>query len=142
MGAVEALACDAPPFADRALARLRDWPALRVLPAEGGGVGLAAGARQVVHLHRGHEAEVYLSKPAICRMRAALADSPQVRFAAGGDWVRVGLRSDCDVALLESLVSVAIAAHAAGRRVTPWHRVAPCPASVRTRGMLATARSA
>ena len=111
MGAVEALARDAPPFADRALARLRDWPALRVLPAEGGGVGLAAGARQVVHLHRGHEAEVYLSKPAICRMGAALADSPQVRFAAG-------------------------------RRVTPWHRVAPCPASLRTRGMLATARPA
>ncbi len=141
MRPVEALACDAPPFADRALVRLREWPALHVLSTEGGGVGLAAGARQVVHLHRGHEAEVYLSRPAVCRMGAALADSPQVRFAAGGDWVRVGLRSDRDVALLESLVSVAIQVHAAGR-TTRWHRVAPCPTSLRARGVLVTARSA
>ena len=86
----------------------------------------ATGDRQILHLHCADEAELYLTWPVIQRMTAVLEDSPQVRFDHGGDWLRVRLYSTSDVALLASLASVAIRAHAqAGRE--PRDRDSPCP---------------
>jgi len=126
MGGVDALRGGGPPFGGRALARLREWPALRALRAEGGGAALAAGSRQIVHLHRADEAELYLTWPVIERMSAALAGSVHMWCVPGEDWARVLLHSDTDVSVLESLVSVAIQAHSrAGRR--PGPRTSLCP---------------
>ena len=122
----------------RALTELREWPALRVIPADGGGAALAAGPRPIVHLHGSDAAEVYLTWPAIWRLGAALAGSQQVRFARGADWVRVGLWSGSDVELLASLVSVAIQAHSLDNSRLR-HRGATCPWLSRARAALVPA---
>jgi hypothetical protein len=114
-------------YADRAVQQLRRWPTLTVRPADyGSGRGLALSMRQIVHLHAGNEAEVYLTWPVAERMSEALDASGRVTTAAGDDWVRVQLDSDNDVALLISLVSVAIKANAPAAW-EPHRRVASCP---------------
>jgi hypothetical protein len=118
-----------PPFADRALAALRHWPALTECPADSGaGIGLAAGSLQIVHLHLADEAELYLTWPVILRLGVALAGTRQVRFAPGDDWVIARLATEGDVTTLTSLVSVAIQANALAAR-QPGHPPAPCPRS-------------
>jgi hypothetical protein len=115
-------------FASRALEQLREWPALKVCRAEcGAGMGLAVSAGQIVHLHRPDEAELYLTWPVIRRLSAALADTEQVRFSAGGDWI--WLRLDCasDVRLLVSLVSVAIQANTQIAHQPRYRCHTPCP---------------
>lgn len=114
-------------FADRAVEQLCDWPALTVCRAGGGsGEGLALGARQIVHLHGRDEAEVCLTWQMVRRMSGVLLECGRVRLEPGGDWVRVRLDNDRDVALLVSLVSVAIKANISAAR-EPHHAVAACP---------------
>ena len=124
------------PPAERVLAQLCEWPALRAVPAPDGGAALAAGDRQILHLHSADEAELFLTWPVIQRLAAVLADSPQVRFEHGGDWLQVRLYSTSDVALLASLASVAIQAHTPAVR-EPGDRDSPCPQAVVADSMLA-----
>ncbi|REE94711.1 luciferase family protein [Thermomonospora umbrina] len=98
-------------YADRVMARLESWPSIRRGRAEcGDGIGLGAGACQVVHLHSGDQAELLLTGPVIERLREVLVDSGRVTVPPGGDWVRVGLHTDSDVALVVTLASLAIRA--------------------------------
>lgn len=114
------------PAVERALSQLREWPALCAVPVPDGGAALAAGDRQILHLHSADEAELFLTWPVIQRLAAVLADSLQVRFERGGNWLQVRLCSVSDVALLASLVSVAIQAHAQACRA-PGDRDSSCP---------------
>ena len=82
---------------------------------------------------------MYLTWPVIRRMAAVLADTPQVRFDHGGDWLRVSLYSTSDVALLASLASVAIQAHTPAVR-EPGDRDSPCPQAAGADSMLALSR--
>ncbi len=94
-------------LAGRALQQLGAWPALHACR---GVDGLAVDSRQIVAVHRADQAEVYLTRPAITRMRKALVASGRVVVRPDSDWVSVHLECDSDVALLASLVSVAIKA--------------------------------
>jgi hypothetical protein len=101
-------------LADKVITEVTAWPAVSVTRADcGNGIGLTAGAHQIVHLHESERAQVRLTRPVIERMEDALADSGQVQLDGGGDWVSVRLAGDTDAALLVSLVSVAIKACAA-----------------------------
>lgn len=114
-------------FADRALEALRQWPALTECRADcGTGTGLAVKSLQIVHLHRPDEADLYLTWPVIMRLSAALADSGQIRFVPGDDWLRVRLQTDGDVTMLMSLVSVAIQANAVGTQRADYRQHVPC----------------
>lgn len=98
-----------PSFADRALDELREWPALKVCDADcGAGVGLAVRDRQIAYLRGPGQAQLRLTWPVIERLSAVLADSEQVWFIPGSDWIRLRLESDSDVRLLVPLVSLAI----------------------------------
>ena len=100
-------------YADRALEHLREWPGLQVCGAgQGTGIGIAVSSRQIVQLRRPDQADLCLTWPVVRRLGAALADSGQVQFEPGDDWIRVRLGVASDLALLESLVSVAIQANA------------------------------
>lgn len=98
-------------FADRLVNRLSTWPAVSVAPADCGiGLGLRVGPRQVLHLHSADEAELLLTRPVVERLGDALVKSGRVAVQPAGDWVRVALNTDSDVALALSLASVAIKA--------------------------------
>jgi Family of unknown function (DUF5519) len=140
MGYVDAVRDGGPSFAGRALARMREWPALRSCEADGGaGMALAAGSQQVVHLHRAGEAEVCLTWPVIERLSAALADSGVMGIFPGDDWLRLPLLSDQDVELLGCLASVAI--HRASAEGED-RDVSACPESASARFALAYAQPA
>jgi Luciferase len=99
-------------YADRALEQLRKWPALRVGETGCGvAIGVAAGPAEIVHLHQPDEARLCLTRPVIERLSGALDGNDQVQAEPDSDWIRVRLHSDGAVALLVSLVSVAIQAH-------------------------------
>ena len=99
-------------FADRALEELREWPALQIRDADcPAGVSLAAGPRQIVHLHWPGEAELCLTWPVIERLSVALAGSDRAWFGVGSDWIHLRLECDSDVRLLVPLVSLAIQAN-------------------------------
>lgn len=101
-------------FGDRVFEELRGWPALAVRRAEcGEGPALAAGDRQLLHLHSGDQAALRLTWPVIQRMGAALLACDSVTLAHHEDWLRVRLDSASDGKMLVSLVSVAIQANAA-----------------------------
>lgn len=137
---VDAVRDGGPSFAGRALARMREWPALRTCEPDGGpGVALAAGARQVVHLHRAGEAEICLTWPVIERLSAALADSGVTGIFPGDDWLRLSLLTDQDVELLGCLASVAIHRAGAGGG---GREVSACPESASARFALAYAQPA
>lgn len=119
--------------ADRVVAKLTSWPAVSVVRADcGHGVGVRVDQRQVLHLHNGDEAELRLTRPVIERLGDTLLDSGRVAVQPGGDWVRIPLTTESDVALVVSLTSVAIKAAAAepvspcgavpSERNVPWRR--------------------
>lgn len=113
-------------YADRAVDQIRGWSALRMCRADSGGRAFALGRRQIMHLHCPDEAEVLLTWPVARRLGAVLLESGRARFDLDGEWVRIGLDSDSDVALLVSLLSVAIKANtpvSGGFR----NRGVPCP---------------
>jgi Family of unknown function (DUF5519) len=110
-------------FADRALEQLRSWPALdSPVPDDQIPATLLAGGQLVVAVQRPDEADLHLTWPVIERISEALLTTGQVRFEPDSDWVRVHLGCDTDIAVLTSLVSLAIqastqpAAAAAGSR--------------------------
>lgn len=114
-------------FADRAIEQLRHWPSLTVCRADSGnGRGVALSTRQIVHLHGGGEAEIYLTRPVVQRMAEVLLGSGRVAMSPDDDWVRVRLDSDGDVRLFTSLVSVAIKASAQSPH-EPHRPIASCP---------------
>lgn len=106
--------CEQGSLAGRLTRQLDAWPAVHADRAECGlGTGFAAAHRaggQIVHLHGGDEAELYLTRPVIDRLGAALRESGRVSVSPGGDWVRVRLDTESDVRLVMSLASVAIKA--------------------------------
>ncbi|MCW2889474.1 MAG: hypothetical protein QOE54_435 [Streptosporangiaceae bacterium] len=121
-------------YTDRVIAQVTSWSSVSAGRAECGmGVGLSVNTRQIVHLHSQGGAHVRLTRPVILRMEDALLHSGRVEMEPSEDWVSVRLDSDSDVALLLSLVSVAIKATAAeppgvARRAAPQ-----CPAAAHGR---------
>ena len=108
--------------------QLDAWPAVRGGQAECGlGTGFSTTAHragaQIVHLHGGGDAQVYLTRPVIARLGDALFESGRVTLAEGGDWVRVRLDTESDVALAMALASVAIQADAGESRE---ETISPC----------------
>ncbi|MEV5575848.1 luciferase family protein [Spirillospora sp. NPDC052269] len=104
----------------RLLAQVRSWPDVAVVRADCGlGTALAAGGRQVLHLHGGDEVEFRLTRPVLDRLGEALAGSGRVRVRPGGEWVAVRLDTDSDFALALSLTSVAIKATGTVRDPAP-----------------------
>jgi hypothetical protein len=101
-------------LAGRLTRQLDAWPAVHAARAECGlGTGFSAAHRaggQIVHLHGGDEAELYLTRAVIARLGDALRESGRVTVTPGGDWVRVRLDTESDVRLVMSLASVAIKA--------------------------------
>ncbi|MFD3539880.1 luciferase family protein [Streptomyces sp. NPDC058662] len=111
--------------------QLMRWSALTEgRPACGAGVGLNAGAREIVHFHGEHEADVRLTRAMITKFRPALAGSTAIRLPAGSDWVTVRLDISSDIDLLATLVSAALQAatraEAEVRGGRPASRPDPC----------------
>jgi hypothetical protein len=100
-------------MASRVLKQLEAWPGCHAGHAEcGSGAGITVGARQILHLHTGDEAELWLTVSFIERMRPALETSPQVALEPHRDWIGIRLETEDDADLLVSLFSLAIKAHA------------------------------
>ncbi|MFI0480187.1 three-helix bundle dimerization domain-containing protein [Actinomadura sp. 9N215] len=113
-------------LADCVVEQLNGWPALRLCRADCGfGRAFACGGDQIVHLHGRDQAELYLTWPLIQRMRKPLRDCASVRIRPGDGWLGIWLGGNDDVALLVSLVSVAIKANLATLD-TVQPRVGPC----------------
>ncbi|HEV2371318.1 MAG TPA: luciferase family protein [Streptosporangiaceae bacterium] len=128
MRGVDSILASRPSFADRALGQLSEWPALKVCQADcGAGMGLAVSTHQIIHLHRSDEAELHLTWPVIERLSTALADSDQVHFSPGSNWIRLRLECDSDVRLLVLLVSVAIQANTRPSHGPRYRPHARCP---------------
>jgi hypothetical protein len=117
-------------LAGRLTAQLDAWPAVRAGRAECGvGTGFAPARRsgaQIVHLHGGDEAELHLTRPVIARLGDVLLKSGRVVVTPGGDWVRVRLDTESDVALVMSLASVAIKASGTGEDSGRSTAISPC----------------
>jgi hypothetical protein len=121
-------------YTDRVIAQVTSWPSVSTGRAECGmGVELTVNTRQIVHLHAQGGAQVRLTRPVIRRMEDALLHSGRVEMEPSEDWVSVQLDSESDVALLLSLVSVAIKATAAEPPGVARRSPPQCPAE-RCRG--------
>jgi hypothetical protein len=127
---VKTLAQSTGALAGRLTAQLDAWPAVRAGRAECGvGTGFAPAHRdgaQIVHLHGGDEAELHLTRPVIERLGAVLRESGRVAVSPGGDWVRVRLDTESDVALVMSLASVAIKANDPAETARRSGEIPPC----------------
>ena len=96
-------------FTDLALEQLRTWPALQIRAAgRGAAVGIAGSAAKIAYLRRPDEVKLFLSRPVIHRLSAALTSNGQVHAEPDSDWIQIRLSGDSDVRLLLSLVSLAI----------------------------------
>ncbi len=119
---------------DRVIAQVTAWPMVSASRAAcGNGVALSVNSQQIVHLHDPTPAQVRLTRPVIQRMAEALRASGRVEMEPGAEWVSLNLDSDGDVALLLSLVSVAIKAHAERPPGVSHREPAPCTAGRRWR---------
>jgi Family of unknown function (DUF5519) len=122
-------------LAGRLTTQLDAWPAVRAGRAECGvGTGFSAASEragaQIVHLHGGDEAELHLTRPVVARLGDVLLKSGRVAVTPGGDWVRVRLDTESDVALAMSLASVALQANGPGGAAGQSGAISPCRASV------------
>ncbi|GLY78912.1 luciferase family protein [Actinoallomurus iriomotensis] len=119
-------------LAGRLTAQLDAWPAVRAGRAGCGvGTGFSPAQRveaQIVHLHGGDEAELHLTRPVIARLGDALLKSGRVAVTPGGDWVRVRLDTESDVALVMSLASVALQANGSSGTAGQNASISPCHA--------------
>jgi hypothetical protein len=99
-------------MASRVLKQLETWPECRTGTAAcGSGAGVSVGARQILHLHTGNEAELWLTVPLIERMRPALETAQQVALEPHRDWIGIRLDTEDDADLLVALFSLAIKTH-------------------------------
>ncbi len=75
------------------------------------GVGVGTLAGQILHFHDEAYADLRLTRPVIDRMHEVLAHSRRIFMEPGDDWIGIRLETPSDVALLVTLVSVAIKAN-------------------------------
>jgi hypothetical protein len=75
------------------------------------GVGVGPLTGQILHFHDESYAVLRLTRPVIDRMHEALAHSRRIFMVPGDDWIGIRLETPSDVALLVTLVSVAIKAN-------------------------------
>jgi hypothetical protein len=130
-------------YIDRVIAQVTAWPSVSASRADCGmGVGLSVNTHQIVHLHTPGGAHVRLTRPVILRMEDALLHSGRVEVEPSEDWVSVRLDSDSDVALLVSLVSVAIKATATEPPGVSRRAAHQCPAATRGRAWVGPLRRA
>jgi hypothetical protein len=126
------------PLAGRLTAHLAAWPAMTASTAECGvGVGFTTvtprSGIQVVHLHGGDEADLYLTRPVVTRLGEALRQSGRILIMPNQDWIRIHLDTESDVELAMSLTSVAIQANTPDPGQPTVDRATPCQAALRLR---------
>ncbi|MGW6404156.1 luciferase domain-containing protein [Streptomyces sp. NPDC055134] len=66
-----------------------------------------------MHFHANDAADLYLTRTAVERLLPLLRDSTAIRVRPGASWITVLLDCDDDVALLLTLISVALKEHEA-----------------------------
>ena len=99
-------------YAGRVIALLSAWPGVRSAPADCGvGVGVRTPAGQILHFHDESYANLRLTRPVIDRMHPALERSGRIFMVPDDDWIGMRLETPSDIALLITLVSVAIKAN-------------------------------
>jgi hypothetical protein len=126
------------PLAGHLMAHLAAWPGMSAGAAECGvGVGFTTvtprSGIQVVHLHGGDEADLYLTRPVVARLGEVLRQSGRILIMPNQDWIRVNLDTESDVELAMSLTSVAIQANTPGPDQPTVDRATPCQAALRLR---------
>jgi hypothetical protein len=116
--------------AGRVIALLSAWPGVRTAPADCGvGVGVGPLTGQILHFHDESYADLRLTRPVIDRMHEALAHSRRIFMVPGDDWIGIRLETASDVALLVTLVSVAIKARLGVPPPVPTAAVPSCGAA-------------
>ncbi|MFB8272293.1 luciferase family protein [Streptomyces sp. NPDC055955] len=102
--------------AHRAMTQLESWPNL-VSGSPRCAVGRSFGTAgcDIVHFHANDAADLYLTRTAVERLLPQLLDSTAIRVRPGASWITVLLDCDDDVALLLTLISVALKEHDAVR---------------------------
>ncbi|MDG9715634.1 luciferase family protein [Streptomyces sp. DH24] len=99
-------------LAQRALEQLEAWPDLTAGPAGcGTGRALRTARAEIVHFHSERDVDLHLTQRAIQRFHYDLQGSSALHLVPGSRWVTVHLDCETDVALLMSLVSIALKAH-------------------------------
>ncbi|MET7516818.1 luciferase family protein [Streptomyces sp. NPDC005480] len=100
--------------AHRAMTQLESWPNL-VSGSPRCAVGRAFGTAgcDIVHFHANDAADLYLTRTAVERLLPLLRDSTAIRVRPGASWITVLLDCDDDVALLLTLISMALKEHEA-----------------------------
>jgi hypothetical protein len=126
------------PLAGRLMAHLAAWPAMTAGAAECGvGVGFTTvtprSGVQIVHLHGGDHADLYLTRPVITRLGDALRQSGRILIMPNQDWIRVELDTESDIELAMSLTSVAIQANTPDADRPTVERPTPCQPALRLR---------
>ncbi|MFI9778346.1 luciferase family protein [Streptomyces sp. NPDC051956] len=96
------------------MTQLESWPNL-VSGSPRCAVGRAFGTAgcDIVHFHANDAADLYLTRTAVERLLPLLRDSTAIRVRPGASWITVLLDCDDDVALLLTLISVALKEHEA-----------------------------
>jgi Family of unknown function (DUF5519) len=98
------------PYAARAVAELRSWPALAVSDTRRG-TAFAVRGTEIVRLAGADQAWVRLTAPAIDRLGPYLRECDQVQTSPDCAWVIVQVDAERDLSLLLALTSVAIKEH-------------------------------
>lgn len=98
--------------ADRAMTQLESWPNLiSGSPRCAAGRAFGTTGHDIVHFHSDDAADLHLTHAAVHRLLPHLQHSTAVRVHPGSSWITVLLDCDSDVALLLTLVSVALKEH-------------------------------
>ncbi|MDF9817041.1 luciferase family protein [Streptomyces sp. SPB162] len=76
----------------------------------GTGTAVLADGGEIAHFHSERQADLYLGRPAIERLREELGHSTALRLVPGSGWVSVVLGGARDADLVVTLASVALRA--------------------------------
>lgn len=99
-------------LAERAMEHLGTWPDLTAGPAGcGTGKALRTARAEIVHVHSDRDVDLHLTLRTVQRFQYDLQGCSALHLVPGSPWVTVHLDCDADVALLLSLVSIALKAH-------------------------------
>lgn len=99
-------------LAQRAMDQLQAWPDLTAGPAGcGTGRALRTVRTEIVHFHSERDVDLHLTQRTIQRFHYDLQGSSAIHLVPGSRWVTVHLDCEGDLALLLSLVSIALKAH-------------------------------